>query len=143
MKFDTRIIGFITAFENLTQVPVKDCFFTVDNELIFVVDSFRLGKVIGKNGETIKKIASRMKQKIRVIGYDSDVLKFIENILYPLKGYVISKEDNKVIISADDVKLKGKIYGRDRSNLKFINDVVKRFFNLVEVVVNTHAAKIQ
>lgn len=141
MKFDTKIIGYITAFENFTKVSVKDCFFGSDNELIFVVDAFNLGKVIGKNGENIKKLAFRIKYKLRIIGYDSDVVKFVQNVFYPLKGFEIRKEDNKVVVDTEDIKLKGKLYGRDRSNLKFINEIVKRYFNNIEVVVSRHKTK--
>ncbi|MEK6952217.1 MAG: NusA-like transcription termination signal-binding factor [Nanoarchaeota archaeon] len=134
MKFDTKIIGYMNTFENYTRVHVKDCFFR-DDELIYVVDFFLLGKVIGKNGENIKKLALKIKHKIRVIGFSDDIVKFVQNILYPLKGFEINREENKVIISTEDMKLKGKIFGRDRSNLKFVNEVVKRYFKDIEVIV--------
>ena len=100
-----------------------------------MVDFFLLGKVIGKNGENIKKLALKIKHKIRVIGFSDDIVKFVQNILYPLKGFEINREENKVIISTEDMKLKGKIFGRDRSNLKFVNEVVKRYFKDIEVIV--------
>lgn len=134
MKFDTKLIGYMNTFENYTRVSVKDCFFN-ENELIFVVDFFLLGKVIGKSGENIKKLALKIKHRIRVIGFSDDIVKFVQNILYPLKGFEISKEENKVVISTEDMKLKGKIFGRDRSNLKFINELVKRYFKNIEVMV--------
>ncbi|MEK6934385.1 MAG: NusA-like transcription termination signal-binding factor [Nanoarchaeota archaeon] len=134
MKFDIRIIGYITTFENFTGVHAKDCFFH-DKELVFIVDSINLGRAVGKKGINIKRLIAKMKHKIRVIGFDNDPTKFVQNILYPLNGYEISREDNKIIIKTPDNKLKGKIYGRERTNLKFINETLKRHFNTIEVVI--------
>ena len=47
----------------------------------------------------------------------------------------IKNENGIVSISCYDMKSKGKIIGRDRHNIKWINDVVKRYFDISEVKV--------
>jgi len=133
MKLDIKTIGYINIFEQVTRAKVKDCF--VDDGLVFVVQEGFLGKAIGKKGENVKKLAEKFKQKIRIIGFNSDVAKFVQNLLFPIKGYEIRKEDDKVVISCEEMKLKGQIYGRDRSNLKWINSMVNRYFKDIEVVI--------
>ena len=134
MKFDLKIIGYINTFENLTKTNVKDCFFD-ENQLIFVIDEKNLGKAVGKNGENIRKLGVKIKQKIRVIGFDSDPVRFTRNLFYPLNGFNIENRNGKIVIKTEDRILKGKLYGRDRRNLKKINDIFKRYFKDLEIVV--------
>ena len=61
-------------------------------------------------------------------------MSFARNLIYPLKVEEIVLEGEEVLIKDNSKKIKGQIIGRDRSNLVFINKVMKRFFN-VEVKV--------
>jgi len=132
MKFDTKLIGYITIFENHTTV--KDCFFR-DKELVFIVKEGQLGKAVGKNGVNIKKLLSKLKHKLRVIDFDHDPVYFVKNLLYPIDNYRIEKNDNKLVTIPADNKTKGQIYGRDRSNFKWVKEVLKRHFKDVELVM--------
>ena len=48
---------------------------------------------------------------------------------------LINKSVHKIIIKAKDNKIRGKIYGRDRSNLAWIKQVLNRHFKGIEVVM--------
>ncbi len=135
MKYDAKLMGFISVFENFTNITVRDCFIENSGELTFIVDDVLLGKAIGKNGENVKKLSFKIKYSIKIIGFNPDPVLFVKNILYPLKGYEISKEEDKIMIKTEDTRLKGKIYGRDRSNLKWVNSIVNRFFKNLEVKI--------
>lgn len=136
MKFDNRIIGYITTFENITRTSVKDCFFK-DDELIFIVQPGQLGKAIGKNGSNVKLLAGKLKHKLRVIGFDIDPLRFVSNLLYPLKEFEIEMNDDKIVIKAEDRRIRGKIYGRERSNFKWINELLNEYFKGKELVIES------
>ena len=60
---------------------------------------------------------------------------FIGNMLYPERPDGITEEDGIITIHAPDARIKGKIYGRDRTRLKFVADVVKRQFPVKELKV--------
>lgn len=124
----------MTTFENYTGASVKDCFFR-DKELVFIVKEGQLGKAIGKGGVNIRNLVLKLKYKVRVIGFDNDPVVFLKNLLYPVEGYEAEREDDKIVIKAKDNKVRGKIYGRDRSNLAWIKEVLKRHFKGIEVVM--------
>lgn len=135
MKLDAQLIGYITTFEHVTKANVKDCFFGRDGVLIFIIPIDELGKAIGKKGANVKILSQKLKKKLRIIGFDTNPLKFAQNILFPLKGFEIREEDQKIVIVSDDISLKGKIIGRNKENLKHNNELLQRYFKGYEIVV--------
>lgn len=131
--YDQNIMKLISLFESLTQSTVKDCI--SGNPLIFVVEFGQISKAIGKNGIKVKKFEQMLKKKVRIIEFNSDVRIFVSNLIHPIKVEEIHQEDNKVIISDPSMKIKGKIIGRDSSNLKWINSIAKRYFDISDIIV--------
>lgn len=129
-SYDLKLIGYITTFENLTGTRVKDSFNDRNENLVFIVDEKELGKAIGKNGGNIKRIGGLIKKRIRVIGYSDDVVKFVKNIVNPLKVY-IKNIDGEVIIEGNDSQTRAHLIGRDRKGVDEISNIVKKYFNVV------------
>ena len=119
--------------ERITRAKVKDCFKDEDT-IYFVVGIGELGKAIGKGGINIKKAQQEFGKKIKIIEFRNDPVSFARNLIYPLKVEEIVLEGEEVLIKDNNKKVKGQIIGRDRSNLIFINQIMKRFFN-VEIKV--------
>ena len=132
IKYNADMMQYIALFESLTGAKVKDCI--ADGTLIFVVHENEMGKAIGKHGANIKKAGSILNKKIRVIEFSNDVCRFVRNIIYPTEAEV-DEEEGIINIHGNDTKTKGMLIGRDRSNIKLINDIVKRYFNVQEVKV--------
>ena len=132
IQLDQRIIGFINVFEKITRANVKDCF-EENGILIFVVQEGQIRKAIGKGGDNIKRISGLTKKKIKVIEFSQNVIKFVKTLLYPLKVEVELGEE-VIVIKSKDHREKGQIYGRDRTNLKRIQNIVDKYFN-VKIVV--------
>ena len=128
-------MGYIKIFENMTHTQIKDCFFGKDKELFFIVNSDQVGMAVGKEGKNVKLLAQKLKLRLKVIGFDKDPVEFVKNILYPLKEYEVNLEGDKIVIKPENNVIKGRIYGRDRSNLKWINDLLKRHFGGLEVIL--------
>lgn len=135
MKLDTKLLGYIKIFENYTKTNVKDCFYN-ENELIFLVNKGQIGKAVGKKGENVKKLVNKLKQRVRVIAFDDDIKIFIRNLLYPLKDFDVELRENDLVLMPKDNTIKGKIYGRSRSNFKWLNEVLNRYFNDVKLVMD-------
>ena len=132
IQYDLRLIGFINIFEKVSRAKVKDCF--EDEEvLVFVVQQGEARKAIGKGGETVKKLSDKFRKKLRIIEFNNDPKLFVKSLLCPLKPIVELKEDYLVIKSKDN-KEKGQIFGREKSRLKKLQDIVKKYFK-VEVKV--------
>ncbi|MFH1592191.1 MAG: NusA-like transcription termination signal-binding factor [Candidatus Woesearchaeota archaeon] len=135
MKLDVKLIGYVNTFEKYTRVNAKDCFFDKDKVLVFVVNSLGLGKAVGKQGVNARNLSLKLKQRVRIIGFSEDPCGFVKNLLYPLKGFEVVKEEGKILIKTEDRSLKGKVYGRDRTNLKNMNEIFRRYFRDMEIVV--------
>ena len=127
-KFDIKLINYINLFNSITKVMPKDCFFE-DEKLVFIVKEGDLGRAIGKQGSTIKRLSSIIKRDIKLLEYSDDLIQFVKNLIYPIEVQKLYKEDSTIFIEEPNNKIKGKIYGRDRKNLSYINDILKKYFN--------------
>ncbi|HLC58644.1 MAG TPA: NusA-like transcription termination signal-binding factor [Candidatus Nanoarchaeia archaeon] len=133
MKLTLDSINNINLFENLTGARVKDCF-DDEGKIVFLVEEGSIKKAIGKEGSNIKRVSNIMKKDIKVVGFSDDVCKFVRNLIYPNKADDIKLEDKTVKIMVEDMNIKGRIFGRSKENLKKINSIVKKYFD-VEVQV--------
>lgn len=130
MKYDTKLIGLVTVFENVTKARVKDAFLDKRDVLVFVVEEGDGGKAIGKMGNTVRRVSMLMKRRIRIIEFNNDVLEFVKNVIDPVKDVAITKENDSVVIKPKDTQTKGLLVGRERSNINEVNLIVKKFFKV-------------
>lgn len=130
--YDTETIGFITYFEKTTSSKVKDCFYEGDM-LVVVVQPGQLKKILAHHGEKIRTVAAQTRKRIRLIEFHPEAEKFVLQLLYPLRPKV-SLIDDKVVITPFDTHEKGQVFGREKTNLKRIQGIVKKYFN-VEIIV--------
>ncbi|MFH1316447.1 MAG: NusA-like transcription termination signal-binding factor [Candidatus Woesearchaeota archaeon] len=135
IKFDFKLIKLISLFENMTHAKVKDCIDT-DNLTIFIVGQNEIGKAIGKNGINVRKIENKIKKKIKIIEYNPDMIKFIKNIIFPIKVKEVKIEDEGIVkIISSDLKSRGFLIGRNASILRSNENIIKRYFDINEIKV--------
>ena len=132
IKYDLEIMKLMALFENMTRAKLKDCI--LDERLLFIVEENEIGKAIGKKGSNIKRLENMLKKRIKVVEYNSDVLQFIKNLLYPLQTSSMENNDDIISIQAD-TKTKSLIIGRNQQNLKNLISIVRRFFDIAEIKV--------
>jgi len=122
-----------SLLENRTHARIKDVF--RDEEIIYVIVApGEMGKILGKGGETIKRLQQQLGKRIKAVEFNDAVEMFVKNIIFPLKVEEIIQEGLVVLIKDSQKKTKSLLIGRNGRNLKLINRAVKRFFN-VEVKV--------
>ena len=134
IKYDFNLIKFISMFESLTKASVKDAFIQNDR-IVFIVRENQIGKALGKRGSNIKRLESLFKKKIKIAEFNPDMLKFIRNLVYPLQIKDIKDEENVVTITPPDSKTRGYLIGRAAVNLRNMEDIVKRYFEIKEIKV--------
>lgn len=123
----------IILFESLSGARVKDC---ISNEkLIFVIEENEIGKAIGKNGINIKRMEAKLKKKIKLIEFSTDVLQFVKNIIYPIEVSDIKQEERTITIYGKNTSTKAMLIGRERQNIDRLTNIVKRYFDVNEVKV--------
>jgi len=133
-KYDANLMGYINFFENLTKVKVKDAYIKEDL-IVFIIQQGGLRRALGKNGINIKRMANLTKKRLRVIEFNDNVEKFIENFIYPNKADNIEKEENIVKIKASGAKTKGLLIGRGSKNLNELKAIVARYFKIDDIKV--------
>ena len=132
MKLDLKTLGYIKVFEKHTGADIKDCFLRGDT-LVFIVKPGNIGKAIGKKGMNVRNLLNKFKRPLRIIEYNEDVARFVKNLIFPIKTTVETR-GNKVVIFAEDNKIKGQLFGRDKSKLKDMQEIVRRYFD-VEIAI--------
>lgn len=131
MKLNLETIQQINLFENITKAKVKDCI--NDEDLTFIIEEGNIQRALGKDNINIKKLQRLLKKDIKLIAFSKDPVKFLKNLIYPLRPDNIELKDNALYITTKDSRIKGKIYGRGRERLKKINIIIKKYFNINEV----------
>ncbi len=130
MKFTIETLGYIKYFENITKTHVKDCFIDKNNNLVFIINQNQLIKALGKNISNIKKLSHKLKKRIKIIEFNPNPEIFLKNCIYPLKPFSIKKENNNIIIKADSTQQKALLLGKNKQNLKALQNLVNKFFKI-------------
>jgi len=133
IRYDLRLIKYMSLFETFTGIKAKDCINT--NPIIFIVDENNIAKAIGKQGANVKRLERVFNRKIKIVEFNPDVLEFTKNLIYPLKVDKVYNQENTVIIDEKNSETKAKLIGRDKENLKNLTDIVKRHFDIDSIKV--------
>jgi|TARA_B100001971_G_C18170625_1_gene526895 N utilization substance protein A len=132
--YDQKLIQYLTLFENMTRVKVKDVF--LKGELVYyVVWKKDLAKAIGPKGMMIKKIENMVKRRLKVVAYSDNVIEFVKDLLYGFDVEKVEENEGIVKISCKNVKTKGLLIGRERKNLSGLKDIILRYFKIKDLQV--------
>jgi N utilization substance protein A len=133
--FDSKIMGYISIFENLTGTKVKDCI-PVEGLVTFIVQPNEIAKAIGKGGGNARRIEGVLKRKIKIVEFDPELTKFIRNLVYPLEvGEIVPGDNGIVTVRGRDTTTKSMLIGRNAGNLRATEAIVKRYFDIAEIKV--------
>ena len=129
-KFDQRLIGFITTFENVTRAEVKDAFLDKNNVLVFVVKQGQVAKAIGRGGQNVQRISNLLKKRVKVVEFNEDPCVFAKRFVDPVKPDEIVLEDDHVSIRAASRQTRALLIGRDKQNIKELEELMQKYFKL-------------
>jgi N utilization substance protein A len=150
IKIDRKSMELISLFNNITGAIIKDCliFESPENEsdiIVFLVKKEDVGKAIGKAGEHVKDLMSKLQKKIDVIPWSENLEDFIQNILNTTKSSIKvqtieireSKNLKKTVIISVRPQDRGKAIGKEGSMIKKVKELVLRHFEVDNVIINT------
>ncbi|MDY6985508.1 MAG: NusA-like transcription termination signal-binding factor [Candidatus Thermoplasmatota archaeon] len=123
-------------FENVTEVRSKEILEEGDT-VVFLVDKGKLGQAIGKGAHRLKKLEDLLNKKVKIVEFDSEE-RFIKNLFkpFPLTSLDIRDETaGRVAYVSVDPKDKGKAIGDKGKNLHIVKKLVKKYYNIVNVIV--------
>jgi len=132
--YDIELIKILNLFEQVTHARVKEAFYMKD-VLVFIVFEGDKFKALGKNLSNLHKIEQMLSKKIKIVEFNSDIIKFITNLIYPFKVESIVQNDKIITITDSDMKTKGLLIGAKAQNLRMYESVVKKYFEIEEIKV--------
>lgn len=140
IKLATDEIRYIGLFESMTGATVKDCIFEDNkNKIVYVVKEGDMGLAIGKNGANAQKVKETLNKSIDIIEYSEDPVKFIKNIIWPVKVksiHVSERRDGKKVAVLDiNKKDKGLVIGKEGKNIDRIKNLLKRHHNVDDIMI--------
>ena len=134
IKYDFNHMKYMALFEKITRTSLKDCIID-ENHITFIINKDEIAKAVGKNGSKVKLLEKKLGKKIKIIKFDDDCVQFTQNLIYPLNRIRIDKVEDKIIITGQDTKTKALLIGRNSQNLRKLESIIKRFFNITEIKV--------
>ena len=155
IKLDRKSMELISLFNNISGAIIKDCLVfetsgsydqKKDEIIIFLVKKEDVGKAIGKAGEHVKDLMSKLQKKIDVIPFSENLQNFIQFILNTAKNSIKvqnieikeNKNQKKTVIISVRPQDRGKAIGKDGSMIRKIKTLVLRHFDCDNVIINTH-----
>jgi len=150
IKIDRKTMELISLFNNISGAIIKDCiiFKSPENNseiIIFLVKKEDVGKAIGKAGENVKDLTSKLQKKIDVIPWSQNLNEFIQFIFNTTKNTINvqnievkeSRNKKKTVIISVAPQDRGKAIGKEGSMIKKIKELVVRHFEVDNVIINT------
>ncbi|MEK6886383.1 MAG: NusA-like transcription termination signal-binding factor [Nanoarchaeota archaeon] len=132
--FDINTLNLMRTFDNVTRAKLKDCIVEEDR-IVFIVSENELSKAIGKNAANVKRLFEILKKKIKIVEFNPELIKLIKNFIHPLKVDSITEENGIVVIESSDSKTKGLLIGRAASNLRKLEEYIRRYIDVKEIKV--------
>jgi len=150
IKLDRQSMELISLFNSISGAIIKDCFIFQSPEnnseiIVFLVKKEDVGKAIGKAGEHVKDLMTKLQKKIDVIPWSENLDQFIQFILNTTKNSIQvqnieikeSRNEKKTVIISVRPQDRGKAIGKEGSMIRKIKELVLRHFDVDNVIINT------
>ncbi len=136
IKYDNELIKVMSLFNSITHAKLKDYFVDENGLSIFVVHQNELGKAVGKKGSNVRILEEKLNRKIKIVEFNPNSSKFVKNLVYPLKLEDVEMDEKTLKLHPVDSKTRGLLIGRSAKNLRNIEKIVKRYFDIEEIKIN-------
>ncbi|MCL4438255.1 MAG: NusA-like transcription termination signal-binding factor [Candidatus Thermoplasmatota archaeon] len=135
ITIDNRIMGYITLFEKVAHVEVKEC---SENEdmILFIVGERKLQDLFRRNENALATIRERTNKHVLVAEQSRDLITFVRNIFhrFGVREIIVTwKEGNTDVLVGVNQNDVGKAIGKEGRNIKLFREAIVRAFNVRSV----------
>ncbi len=132
--FDQKLMQLMAVFETITGAHLKDA---VEDPafFLFIVQPGFLARAVGKSGVNVKNLERKLNKRVKVVEYADHAATFARNLMAPAKVREGHEEEGVITLVPEDLQSRGYMIGRNASNLRFVENVVKRYFPIKEIKV--------
>ena len=131
---------YISLFEAITQVEVRDCIIDDGmNMIVFVVKNGQAGKAIGENGSNVKMLRRFLKKNVEIVE-ESDTLEgLMRSVFFPakIKSLKVKQGNDGRSIAVVEVppEQRGIAIGRRGKNLRKARLLARRYFDIDRIIL--------
>ena len=132
---DMQLMRYINLFERISKVSTTNCFI-YNNTIFFAVPKGLVFRAIGKNGDNVKRMGEVFRRKIKVVE-ERDIKeadKFVSDVVAPVEFVKFEIRNNIAILNAGK-QSKAALIGRNRVREQELEDILKRFFDVIELKI--------
>ncbi len=126
-----QIASSLSSFTGASVLDVSE----QEGALVFVVAEGDVGKAVGPQGSKVKRVEELLKRKIKIVEFNSELKRFVENVIAPVRAKYVELDGDVVVITPVDFKSRGVLIGKNASDLRLLESVVKRFFSVSKVKI--------
>lgn len=130
---DADTLRVLSMVEQMTGARVRDCI--PGETMVFIVEEGEIGKAIGKGGRNVRDLERLLKKRVKIVEYNQDLVKFTQNVVAPIELSGAELQEDKLLLTAKDLKSRGLLIGRSASNLRFFEGIIQRYFPIKELRV--------
>ncbi len=130
VEITEKDLGFFSIFEKIAGVMPSD-YYESDNVIVFIINPFQLGRVIGKKGSNIEKLRNAFRKKVIVVGDSDNAEAFIKNFFNNVR--IIGIEPMEImgetaLMVTIDERDRGIAIGKDGERIKALKELLKKKF---------------
>jgi len=127
-----QTIRYINLLDRASNVKTSKCY-TYNNAIIFAVPKNLVSKAIGPDASNVRLIQEKLGKRVRIIEEPNgigDILKFIQDIVYPIKFKAIDIKNKDVLVSAGNAQNKAALLGRNKRRYEELKIIIHGVFQL-------------
>lgn len=127
-----QAMRYINLLDKESNVKTRKCF-VHNNIIFFAVKKEAMSRAIGPSAINIKRIQDKIGKRVRIIQEDeglSDIKRFIEDIVTPVKLKSVEMKDGAVIVAAGSNQNKAALIGRNKRRFLELQKIVKNVYGL-------------
>lgn len=132
--FGLNSMRYISMFEAITRIVPLDCI-VYDDVVVFVIPEKTLRFALGKDNINLRSLEKMINKKIRLVMHSNKLEQFVKNVAHPGKINKVTIDGKIVNIYPKDSFNRGIIIGRNATNLRKIEKIVRKFFDIDEIRV--------